>query len=404
MMMVRNTIAVFLVAAFAAIGCVRNRSGSDDDRYRGSMPASRSRDLAKAEPKAEPKIPATPPNINPPTLDEKPVVPVDFNRDSSLLASPMTVVAPAAPVAAPGEPAGTDDPTQLPRPIRGIIQKRRDERNEKAAEAVPETKKEDKPMLPSPFAKDRKDEPNGVEFPSPVSSNNPKLAEVRRVYMLAKKKWGDLTDYESKLVRREVIGGKEMPAEEMLFQFRKEPYSVRTKNTGSVGKGREIIYVAGPGAKVHILTGEGDNRLVGAGFYTVLSPDDRMITSKSRHKINEGAIGRTVELLGKALAMAEAGKFDGLKSMGKVKRREYADPVEGIEAVIPPGQDAELPKGGRREVYFDATPTSPSYGLPVLIRLIEGDRELEYYCFSEFKVPANLTNADFDPARMTKKK
>jgi hypothetical protein len=190
----------------------------------------------------------------------------------------------------------------------------------------------------------------------------------------------------------------------MIFKFRKSPYSVYTKNTGTAGKGREVLYVDGPNAKMHIVTGEGDNRLVGAGFYTQMSPDDRMVTSKSRHKITEGAVGRTVELLGKAIAAAELGKFDGLKSLGSVSRKEYPYPLEGIEATVPPGQDPGLPKGGKREVYFDPNPKSSGYGLPVLIRTIEGDREVEYYCFTEIKAPANLTDADFDPKALQKKR
>ena len=98
--------------------------------------------------------------------------------------------------------------------------------------------------IPSPFAKDRKDDgPRGVEFPtpeakapdvppkmtpapakpaapSPAVNGNPNLADVKAVYTLAKQKWDALTDYEAKLVRKEVIGGKDTPAEEMTFKFR----------------------------------------------------------------------------------------------------------------------------------------------------------------------------------------
>lgn len=406
-MTVRTLFVMMLVAGLAGVsatGCIRNQTKSDDDRYRGMMPASRSKDSTKTvDPNLETKAPLPPPNIVPPTPDERPVVPAEFNK-------------PAAPFAIPTAVPEADDAKDPPRPIRNIIQRRRDEREQKAEPKKPDPKAEDKPTLPSPFVKDKKDDgPMGVEFPSPgeatakpmapkAKSSGPDLDAVKKVYILAKQKWDALTDYEAKLVRKEVIGGKDAPVEEMNFQFRKEPYSVHTKNTGAVGRGRELIYVAGPGAKVHIVTGEGDNRLVGPGFYTVLSPDDKMMTSKSRHKITEGAVGRTVELLGKAVDAAEAGKFNGLRSLGRVNRKEYTDPVEGIEATIPPGQDPELPKGGKREVYFDANPQSPSYGLPVLIRLLEGDRELEYYCFTQFKVPANLTNADFDTSRLGKKK
>ena len=401
-MTVRTLFALILLAGLTATGCWRNQTRPDDDRFRGMMPTSRSKERAKAEPNLEAKVPPLPPTIVPPTPDERPVVPVEFNK-------------PSTPIAVPVAMAELDDAKDPPRPIRNIIQRRRDERDPKVEPKKPDEKSIEKPVMPSPFVKDKKDEgPMGVEFPTPgeaaanvkpkTKTTNPDLVAVKTVYTLAKLKWDALTDYEAKLVRREVIAGRELPAEEMFFQFRKEPYSVHTKNTGSVGRGRDLIYVAGAGAKVHIVTGEGDNRLVGPGFYTVMSPDDRMMTSKSRHKITEGAVGRTVELLGKAVDAAESGKYNGLKSLGQVMRKEYTDLVEGIEATIPPGQDPELPKGGKREVYFDANPKSPSYGLPVLIRLLEGERELEYYCFTQFKVPANLTNADFDTAKLGKKK
>lgn len=411
-MTVRSLLLLTLLAVTPA-GCLRNQTRTDDDRARGASPASR---LKEKYAKAEPKTPPPAPNLVPPGPDDKPIVPVEFMK--APVAVPST-----APEAIPASVTDEDKP-DFPRPIRNLIQRRREE---KADAAKPDPKPEDKPAIPSPFAKDRKDDaPRGVEFPSPeaktpeaaapkakpatpalpapVAKPSTNFSEVKTVYSLAKQKWDGLTDYEARLVRKEVIGGKDTPAEEMIFKFRKEPYSVATKNVGSVGRGRELIYVQSPGAKVHVLTGEGDNRLVGAGFYAQFAPDDRMVTSKSRHKITDGAVGRTVELLGKAIAATESGKFDGLKSLGEVKRKEYADPVAGIEATIPPGQDKDLPRGGKREVYFDANPNSPSYGLPVLIRLLEGDRELEYYAFTDFKVPANFTNADFDPARMQKRR
>jgi hypothetical protein len=421
--MTARSLLLLTVLALTPAGCLRNQTRTEDDRARGASPASRLKEkYAKAEPKPA-AAPPPAPNPVPPRPDETPVVPVEFMK------APVAVPS-AGPEAIPttAGPSDGDEKPDFPRPIRNFIQRRRED---KADAAKPDPKPEDKPAIPSPFAKDRKnDAPRGVEFPSPEAkapdvpskmtpgtpaptkpvapppgvSANSNFAEVKDVHALAKQKWDALKDFEAKLVRKEVIGGKDNPAEEMIFRFRKEPYSIYTKNVGRVGHGRELLYVQGPGAKVHVLTGEGDNRLVGAGFYAQFAPDDRMITSKSRHKVTDGAVNRTVDLLGKAIAATEAGQFDGLKSMGQVKRKEYADPVAGIEATIPPGQDKDLPRGGKREVYFDANPNSPSYGLPVLIRLLEGDRELEYYAFTDFKVPANFTNADFDPARMQKKR
>jgi hypothetical protein len=408
-MTLRTIACGLLVVGLAGVaGCTPRNARTDDDRFRGMIPTSRPKDKSKpiaAKPIDRPTD--TPPLLAPPMPDDLPTpsVPVDFAKAPTEL-----------------QPAAAADP--VPPRIIERIRGRRDERRNPGEEAKPD----ETPKLPSPFAKEKESKPPvaggdfptpGDKKPAPTTPADPvaprplagttakpagKLDEVKRVYGLCKQKWDGLKDYEARLVRREVIAGKEAPTEEMIFRFRKEPYSVHTKNIGGAGKGREVLYVAGPGAKMHIVTGEGDNRLVGAGFYTQVSPDDRMVTAKSRHKITEGAVGRTVEMLGKAIAKAEAGQFDGLKSMGKVQRKEYADPVEGIEAILPPGQDPELPKGGRREVYFDANPQSPSYGLPLLIRLLDGDRELEYYAFSQYKVPANFTDADFDPARMGKRR
>jgi hypothetical protein len=402
------------------VGCTRS-TRSNDDRYRGMIPTGRSKERDKPIAAKPIDRAGDAPLIAPPIPDERPAVPVDFAKTPA--------AQPIIPVAAPNPASATaTDPTppRILERVRDRRDERRDERNDRRnpGEEKPEAKPDDsKPALPSPFAKDRNPKPaaSGGDFPSPGTIATPrsespkieapspaakvdKLAEVKAVYALCKQKWDGLSDYEARLVRREVIGGKESPSEEMIFRFRKSPYSVYTKNTGSAGRGRETMYVAGPNAKMHIVTGEGDNRLVGAGFYTQVAPDDRMVTAKSRHKITEGAVGRTVEMLGKAIGKSEAGQFDGLRSLGLVKRPEFEERVAGIEAVLPPGQDPELPKGGRREVYFDATPRSPSYGLPVLIRLLEGDRELEYYCFSQFKCPANFTDSDFDPSRFSKRR
>jgi hypothetical protein len=103
----------------------------------------------------------------------------------------------------------------------------------------------------------------------------------------------------------------------------------------------------------------------------------------------------------------EAGKLppDSLKYAGKLKRDEMGDmPLEGVEESIRKGEQDGLPNGGTRHWFFDAKADSPSYGLPVLVILFDSaGKELEYYRYTQFKSPANLTNADFDPARMGKK-
>src|SRR5207253_7895531 len=45
-----------------------------------------------------------------------------------------------------------------------------------------------------------------------------------------------------------------------------------------------------------------------------------------------------------------------------------------------------------------------SYGLPVLVVATDPKgKELEYYCFDRFRLPAGLTDADFDPTYETRR-
>ena len=69
-----------------------------------------------------------------------------------------------------------------------------------------------------------------------------------------------------------------------------------------------------------------------------------------------------------------------------------------------PGDDPNLPKGGKRQYYFDRDEKSPSYGFPVLFITFENEKEVEYYCLDRFKMPANFTDADFSPEKLGGKK
>ena len=85
-----------------------------------------------------------------------------------------------------------------------------------------------------------------------------------------------------------------------------------------------------------------------------------------------------------------------------MKRKEYDYPLEGVALELKPGQDPSMPKGGRREIYFDPKVDSPSYMLPVVATAHEPDgREVEYYYFDKFKVPANF---EWNPDNLGRKK
>ena len=80
-------------------------------------------------------------------------------------------------------------------------------------------------------------------------------------------------------------------------------------------------------------------------------------------------------------------------------------PLTTIEIVFQPKDEPLLPKGGTRTYGFDADKKSPSFGLPVqIITLDDKGKEVEFYSFSAFKLPAKLTDANFSPDRLLGKK
>ncbi|MDB5311310.1 MAG: hypothetical protein JWO38_5512 [Gemmataceae bacterium] len=248
----------------------------------------------------------------------------------------------------------------------------------------------------------------GTPNPTAGQPQDTNLAALKKLAQLAAEKWKSIDTYESRLVRRESLDGTAGPTEEVIYQFRKEPMSVYMRNVGEAGKGREVLYNPGQfGDKIHVIVGEGDTRFLKAGSKgPSLSPDSPSVKAKSRHSIRESGFGRPVNGFAGLVAKVEAGKLppDALKYAGLVRREEYGEsPLEGVVQTINRG-DAVLPGGGVRHWFFDGNPGSPSYGLPVLVILFDANgRELEYYRFSQLRTPANLTDADFDPARLGKK-
>ncbi len=233
---------------------------------------------------------------------------------------------------------------------------------------------------------------------SPVGSD---LASVKIISDAAKKRVAELEDFECRLVKREVVGGKSVGPDELLYRFRAKPMSVYMKVLSDTGKGREVLYVQGEnGNKMTVVTGQGDNALVGVGYKTLLDPDSRLATAKTRYKASEAGFGRTVKSLDHALASGTPG---AVKALGLVARPELRYALEGVEVAIAPGVEPLLPSGGVRRIYFDPRPDAPAYMLPVLVETADATgREVEYYFFDQVKMPANLPAETWNPARMGK--
>jgi Protein of unknown function (DUF1571) len=238
-----------------------------------------------------------------------------------------------------------------------------------------------------------------------AAANGPEanLDALKRIYQRAADKFANLEGFDCQVTRRETVNGRPMPEEVLHYQFRKEPYSVHIKWIGLEGQGRELIYVSGKHeGKVQILTGRDEGLLIPSGKRVSYAPTDSTIRAKSRYDIRDGGMALSIARFGKSVIMIENDQThpNRLRYLGVKPRRERESGLEAVEEIIPPNWEPLFPKGGKRTMYFDSDPDSPSFGLPVLlISLAETGREVEYYWFDQLKL-TRPTDADFDADRL----
>jgi len=369
----------------ATVGC--NRDYLRREHARGSTPSPLAREFARG-PMAAPLPPLPPPLPKPPA--EPPVAPPRPEAVTGLVPT-MPTLQDTGIALAESEHfiSAEEDRKRLLERIRERREEKRDERRD------PKPKTE----LPSPFTpKDKEKEP---PKPMGAGSTPADVAVVKTLLESFKKRFAELSDFEARLIKREVVNGKETTQDEILYRYRVKPQSVYMKTLSEAGQGREVLYIAGQ-KNMTIVTGKGDNPIVGVGYKTDLDPDSKMATAKSRHKIYDAGFTRSEKGLTRAIEAAEKGNPIVMKALGPVKRKEYDYPLEGVALELKPGQDPSMPKGGRREIFFDPKVDSPSYMLPVVATAHEPDgREVEYYYFDKFKVPANF---DWNPDNLGRKK
>jgi hypothetical protein len=272
-------------------------------------------------------------------------------------------------------------------------QERREDRKERREE-----RRDERPDSP-PTAP-----PPATTEPPPAVEANDSLAAVRKLVDASARRYAEVPDFECRLVSQEVVKGRQLPKNEIEYRFRQKPLSVYMKVLSEAGQGREVMYVQGQfDNQIHLITGKGDNRLVGPGFKTSMGPDDSRATEKSRYRIYEAGLGRTIVGLQKAIESHGKKGGTAVKALGQVKRPESPYPLEGVEVTTSNSGSDVIAGGGSRQVFFDPKPDSPSYMLPVLVITKDlAGREVEYYSFTRFKVPAGTTDADWNPAKLGK--
>lgn len=401
-MIFRRTLLPVALVALAVLfgGCTRGQARRDMVRDPRTVPGLPAGELAR-QPVASPMPPSPPPlpqpPAEPPVAPPKPdalggiVPPMPHGGPTPLAAAePPLGVPPTVPESPVVPAAGVADPESDP--DRKKRQERREDRKERREE-----RRDERPDSPPTAPPPATTEPPAVEA-------NDSLAAVRKLVDASAKRYAEVPDFECRLVKQEVVRGRQLPKDEVEYRFRQKPLSVYMKVLSEAGQGREVMYVQGQfDNQIHLITGKGDNRLVGAGYRTSMAPDDSRATEKSRYRITEAGLGRTIVGLQKALESHGQKGGCAVKALGRVKRPESAYPLEGVEVATSNSGSDVIAGGGTRQVFFDPKPDSPSYLLPVLVITKDlAGREVEYYSFTRFKVPAGTTDADWNPAKLGK--
>jgi hypothetical protein len=223
---------------------------------------------------------------------------------------------------------------------------------------------------------------------------------LHTLYRQASEHYASIDSYIARLRRREQVNGVNKPEELLLFKFRKQPWSIYFKWLGSVGSGREVVYVQGQyGNQMHTLLAAGDIPFMPAGKRMALSPDSTLVRSASRHSVHEAGIGYIIQQFGNHLTAAETRgdpRYGSLKYLGVASRPEYPSALAYVELSIIPRSEPLLPKGGRRFYGFD-----PANHFPVLV-ITQDDtgHEVEFYSYDRVQCPVHLDDDDFNPDKL----
>lgn len=425
MLFPRHLVVLLGFAAILPLGCLRQRHESPLLASLGKEKLPAPQPPLPTSASSSDALPRVGGGVQPPQFDRttRPVPP--------LPGMPGSPSQPTPPASVPDSPQSKAEPLdrnlrltsatdeEEERQRKGLLERLRERRQEKRDRELPKLPPAVEPRTPEP-KRPRPDDAlpkldpqpettrpiTPAPAPAPVAAGD--LKTVREIVETAAKKNAATASFEAHLVKREVVNGRQQPAEEAVYKFRQEPRSVHIRVTGEVGTGREVMWVKGENDNnMTIVTGKGDNILFGAGKKMTMDPDSPLVASKSRYKIYEAGMQRPIGALTKFVEEAEAGKrpADSIRSLGLVEREEYSHKLHGVEVVLNATDDPFLPKGGKRLYYFDADPKSPAVGLPVLIiSLDHNDKEAEYYCFTDFKRVGELTDADFDHTKLGRKR
>jgi len=240
----------------------------------------------------------------------------------------------------------------------------------------------DPPLVPPP-----------EKMPVPTSTNPQTIDELHQA---AIESFAKVHSYCARLRRRETRDGKPKPEELVLFKERKDPFSVHFKWIGPEATGREVLYVRGKyGDKLNLVTAAGDVPFTAGGKRISMARDSMFVKAANpNHDITHAGLAHNLRDLSTLYAAAKSPQSGvTAKLLGPVQRPECKDPLIGVEIILPPGRDLDLPRGGKRMVYY-----CPTTHLPVLYQSYdELGRDFNFNFYDRLQLDLKLDDADFDP-------
>ena len=219
----------------------------------------------------------------------------------------------------------------------------------------------------------------------PPPTTPPPQADPKASLLAMEAAYSTVRDYTATMTRRERVKGKLLPQETMQVKFRK-PFSIYTRWTGSVHKGREVLYIRGKnGNKLRAHQGSFPDVTVD------IDPRGGLAMKGNRHPITEGSLGDLIGLLVRDLRRAESRPQDGalIKDLGESER--HGQQVRCFDATFAVADGYYAPHV--QVCMFTAT------SLPSRVQVWDAREQLvEDYEFRDLRTNVGLRDADFDSA------
>jgi hypothetical protein len=108
----------------------------------------------------------------------------------------------------------------------------------------------------------------------------------------AKRNYTTVKDYTCTLVSQENVNGKLLDQNIIQMKMKNAPFSVHMRwLKPDKSTGQEVAFVAGKNKNMMRVK----SRILGAGFFMSIDPNDKRVTQHSRHTILEAGIGNMIE-------------------------------------------------------------------------------------------------------------